>query len=152
MVLYRSRNRKWKFSSVGRVPALQAGCHRFESYNFHHLREWLRGRALPCQGEGRGSESRFPLHSTKANISVCLIFLKGRWHHSQAVRQRSAKPSSPVRFWVVPPTICRCGGIGRRKGLKIPRSKRAYRFKSGHRHQKMFKSFDLNIFLLKNFG
>ena len=32
--------------------------------------------------------------------------------------------------------ICRCGGIGRHKGLKIPRSLRPYRFKSGHRHQK----------------
>ena len=42
------------------------------------------------------------------------------WHHSQVVRQRSAKPSSPVRIWVVPPN-CRNGGIGRRKGLKIPR-------------------------------
>ena len=26
------------------------------------------------------------------------------WRHSQAVRQRSAKPSSPVRFRVAPPT------------------------------------------------
>ena len=49
------------------------------------------------------------------------------WRHSQAVRQRSAKPLSPVRFWVSPPIflmdvqICRGGGTGRRKGLKIPR-------------------------------
>ena len=27
------------------------------------------------------------------------------WRHSQAVRQRSAKPSSPVRFRVAPPSI-----------------------------------------------
>ena len=26
------------------------------------MREWLRGRASPCQGEGRGFESRLPLH------------------------------------------------------------------------------------------
>ena len=26
------------------------------------LRKWLRGRASPCQGEGRGFESRLPLH------------------------------------------------------------------------------------------
>ena len=25
------------------------------------------------------------------------------WRHSQAVRQRSATPSSPVQFWVAPP-------------------------------------------------
>ena len=30
--------------------------------------------------------------------------------------------------------VCRCGGIGRHKGLKIPRTKHPYRFKSGHRH------------------
>ena len=78
------------------------------------MREWLSGRALPCQGKCRGSESRLPLHK--------LSYLgKGVRHHSQVVRQRSATPSSPVRIWMVPPTICRCGGIGRRKGLKIPR-------------------------------
>lgn len=27
-----------------------------------HERKWLRGRASPCQGEGRGFESRLPLH------------------------------------------------------------------------------------------
>ena len=68
------------------------------------------GRASPCQGGGREFESRFPLHI---------------WRHSQAVRQRSAKPSSPVRFWVPPPyfhlSSCRGGGTGRRNGLKIRR-------------------------------
>ena len=37
-----------------------------------------------------------------------------------------------LRRWMV----CGYGGIGRHKGLKIPRSLRPYRFKSGHRHQK----------------
>ena len=50
------------------------------------------------------------------------------------VRQSSAKAPPPVRVWVVPPKerkaatvwpcaniLCPCGGIGRRKGLKIPR-------------------------------
>ena len=45
-----------------------------------NMREWLSGRASPCQGECRGSESRLPLQS---------------WHHSQAVRSRSAKPLCP---------------------------------------------------------
>ena len=27
---------KWGLSSVGRAPALQAGCHRFESVRLHH--------------------------------------------------------------------------------------------------------------------
>ncbi len=39
------------------------------------------GRAPPCQGGGRESEPRLPLH-----------FL---WCHSQVVRQRSAKPLCP---------------------------------------------------------
>ena len=28
-----------------------------------NMRKWLRGRASPCQGEGREFESRLPLHS-----------------------------------------------------------------------------------------
>ena len=44
------------------------------------LREWLSGRALPCQGKCRGFESRLPLQI---------------WYHRQAVRQRSAKPLFP---------------------------------------------------------
>ncbi len=28
----------------------------------HDMREWLSGRASPCQGERREFESRFPLH------------------------------------------------------------------------------------------
>ena len=30
--------------------------------NIINLREWLSGRALPCQGRYRGFESRLPLH------------------------------------------------------------------------------------------
>ena len=30
--------------------------------NIIFLREWLSGRALPCQGRYRGFESRLPLH------------------------------------------------------------------------------------------
>ena len=52
-----------------------------------HLREWLSGRASPCQGECRGFESRFPLQR-----NVCTVFL---WRYSQEVRQGSAKPSLP---------------------------------------------------------
>ena len=32
-----SRYQLWAFSSAGRASALQAGCHRFEPYNAHHL-------------------------------------------------------------------------------------------------------------------
>ena len=56
-----------------------------------------------------------------ASSSLVFRSINYVWRHSQAVRQRSAKPLSPVRFWVSPPSICRGGGTGRRKGLKIPR-------------------------------
>ena len=88
------------------------------------MRKWLSGRASPCQGEGREFESRLPLH-----------FLR---RHSQVVRQRSAKPLSPVQIWVPPPILLRIESPvshrmrafsksrrvwwnGRHKGLKIPR-------------------------------
>ena len=56
-----------------------------------YMREWLSGRALPCQGKCREFESRFPLH----------FFLQKRRmfgvirYHSQAVRPRSATPLCP---------------------------------------------------------
>ena len=61
------------------------------SYGTIIMRKWLSGRASPCQGEGREFESRLPLH-----------FLR---RHSQVVRQRSAKPLSPVQIWVPPPIL-----------------------------------------------
>ena len=108
----------WKLSSAGRASALQAEGHRFEPYSFHHMREWLSGRASPCQGECRESESRLPLHKM-------LI-----WHLGQVVRQSSAKAlfSSPNLEGASKTSkkmtcVCRVGGIGRREGLKIPWSK-----------------------------
>ena len=73
------------------------------------LREWLSGRALPCQGKCREFESRLPLHFFK-------------WCHRQVVRPRSAKPLFPSSN-LGGTSIRRDGGIGRRKGLKIPRGK-----------------------------
>ena len=40
---------------------------------------------------------------TNAFKGYIILLLIVKWHHSQVVRQRSAKPSSPVRIWVVPP-------------------------------------------------
>ena len=69
------------------------------------------------------------------SIFLYRVFSLMSGRHRQVVRLRSAKPSSPVQIWVAPPkklcvtyrrafkfNIRRCGGIGRRKGLKIPRS------------------------------
>ena len=38
------------------------------------LRKWLRGRASPCQGEGREFESRLPLHQ-KIKVELVRPFL-----------------------------------------------------------------------------
>ena len=54
----------------------------------NNMREWLSGRASPCQGECRGFESRLPLQK----ILPHCIFLR---RYSQVVRPRSAKPLSP---------------------------------------------------------
>ena len=41
------------------------------------MRKWLRGRASPCQGEGRGFESRLPLHKKKnANRRSFFVLIK----------------------------------------------------------------------------
>ena len=98
-------------------------------------REWLSGRASPCQGECRGFESRLPLQV---------------WRHSQVVRQRSAKPLFPSsNLGGASILFRRSGGTGRRTGLKILRFlRKPYRFDSGLRHQYQgFERFCLNLFL-----
>ena len=46
-------------------------------------REWLSGRASPCQGEGRGFESRFALSNSKRPVKgafyLCLFFIFGAY-------------------------------------------------------------------------
>ncbi len=37
------------------------------------MREWLSGRASPCQGEGREFESRFALKKQPASLLVVLF-------------------------------------------------------------------------------
>ena len=49
-------------------------------------------------GEAKSPVSRIPFSSRGSKLRINFI-----WRHSQAVRQRSAKPSPPVRFWVAPP-------------------------------------------------
>ena len=57
-------------------------------------RKWRSGSASPCQGEGRGFESRLPLHLPPSRVPR---------RRSQVVRQGSAKPPSPVRIRSSPP-------------------------------------------------
>ena len=69
------------------------------------MREWLSGRASPCQGERREFESRLPLQKTHMRLFCYKDTIVYPWRHSQVVRQRSAKPLSPVQVWVAPPKI-----------------------------------------------
>ena len=74
-MVYLLSTKLWEFSSAGRASALQAEGHRFEPYNSHHLcGSSSVGRALPCQGSCRGSESRFPLHYKRAAREVSVLF------------------------------------------------------------------------------
>ena len=74
-------------------------------------------RALACHARGRGFEPHPSRHSctsadlahlverdlAKVEVAGSSPVIRSIWRHSQAVRQRSAKPSSPVRFRVAPP-------------------------------------------------
>ena len=52
-----------------------------------YLRKWLRGRASPCQGEGRGFESRLPLHVPLAQLDRAFDYeSKGREFESLRAR------------------------------------------------------------------
>ena len=62
------------------------------------MRKWLRGRASPCQGEGRGFESRLPLHITSVEI-LTQGFPKGLVESNRFdVGIPSSAPSSPGRL------------------------------------------------------
>ena len=68
------------------------------------------GRASPCQGEGRGFESRHPLHPRSSGLRVTALRAppeggSTRVHGGVAewFRQGSAKPCTPVQFRAPPP-------------------------------------------------
>ena len=77
------------------------------------MREWLSGRALPCQGKCREFESRFPLHF----FITSFLLVIGR-RHSQVVRHGSAKPLPPVRIWVAPPKTAEVAKLADARDLK----------------------------------
>ncbi len=92
------------------------------------------GRAQPCQGWGRGFEPRLPLHRlNRAGLKTSALFLRPRrcngWRRGQAVRQRPAKPLSPVRFRSSPPTsplpVFRTPLRGFTRATPLPRLSRA---------------------------
>ena len=54
-------------------------------------------------GRQRGSSSVVEHNLAKVGVAGSSPVFRSIWRHSQAVRQRSAKPLSPVRFRVAPP-------------------------------------------------
>ena len=56
------------------------------------MRKWLSGRASPCQGEGRGFDSRLPLHLLAPLAQLDRVFdyeSKGREFESLRARHFS---------------------------------------------------------------
>ena len=64
----------WGCSSVGRAPALQAGCRRFDPVHLHHCGLSSVGRASAFQAQGREFEPRSPLQF-KSRAYLKLLFL-----------------------------------------------------------------------------
>ena len=97
----------YKQGVIGSSPIVPTKPHRI-----NNMREWLSGRALPCQGKCREFESRFPLH----------FFIKSKLNkagrHSHVVRHGSAKPLPPVRIWVAPPKPAEVAKLADARDLK----------------------------------
>jgi hypothetical protein len=79
----------------------------FGCYSERSTRKWLSGRASPCQGEGRGFESRLPLQVTSQAPSLrvpdCFSGGYGPYHRAQAAalsydeqRQHHQQETTPV--------------------------------------------------------
>ena len=79
------------------------------TYCVLYKREWLSGRASPCQGECREFESRLPLH---------FLLSMAPWPSGKAQVCKTFIPQFKSGWRL----HCRSGGIGRRKGLKILRA------------------------------
>ena len=124
----------------------------------------------PCHGGDRqfksdpgrqcGSSSVVEHNLAKVGVAGSSPVFRSIWRHSQAVRQRSAKPLSPVRFRVPPPgrekrrlkksafsSIFFHAGVAELADagdLKSPEGNTSYRFEPGPRHQKNPHSYSGN--------
>ena len=91
------------------------------------MREWLRGRASPCQGEGRGFKSLLPLqcNQKEARFDAGFSFFRKA---SEKLSQNQLSPLSPLvagrRLWI-PAFAGMTGGVrelamasGPRMGMK----------------------------------
>ena len=83
------------------------------------MREWLSGRALPCQGKCREFESRFPLH-TKKRIGftpICFFVL----HRKRVVANSQVRVTEQVL-------------LAREYAEGLPRKSNGVDFAQGKRH------------------
>jgi hypothetical protein len=95
------------------------------------------GRARPCQGRGREFESRFPLQNLEAPVFPGFLYFErvkkvnlvslAEWQSGYAAVCKTVYlgsiPGSASNIYCLRCNIALSpgGGIGRRKGLKIPR-------------------------------
>ncbi len=102
------------------------------------------GRAQPCQGWGREFESRFPLQAKKPQRLSGVFYTSPSYSGWVAEWLCSGLQSRGRRFDSDPSLVfgnqfsvfdSPGGGIGRRKGLKIPRDLISCRFDSGLGHR-----------------
>ena len=146
----------WVVNSVGRVPALHAGCREFESLTTHQSlwrvgRVWLIALVLKTSNEKSFVSSNLTLSAIlypigEMNITSCyerevgsLILSLGARKMGRMVMQRIANPYSCENSWVSSTLtssakLCEYGEIGRHSRLKICRRK-SCQFDSGYSHQ-----------------
>ena len=103
----------WGLSSAGRASALQAEGHRFEPYRSHFLTIYYGGIAQLARAHGSYPWCRWFKSSSRYLYGI-LAQLGEHLPYKQRVTGSS--PVGPINL-----IISSSGGIGRRKGLKIPR-------------------------------
>ena len=109
-------------SSAGRASALQAEGHRFEPYRSHSsiIYWWCVRR---CGGIGRRKGLKIPhVYSTQYRVNPWFYWVSRKSKILICSSIGNIPPNireNPSDWCIYTP--CWCGGIGRRKGLKIPR-------------------------------
>ena len=67
------------------------------------MREWLSGGVSPCQGEGRGFESRLALNKKEDGYVVTIFFfIESRVRPSRLAREGFCRSTSGFYFNVLP--------------------------------------------------
>jgi hypothetical protein len=136
------RGREWGLSSVGRAPALQAGCRRFDSVRLHHYPRHIRhdqtaASAFVSSCRTHGS---FGIHFTSFREIISVVgFIRVRMKWSQDQRQRCP---SQVQLTKCSRSDARAGNVrmfltgrDRRGATKGPRRDRPFGLSSSGSNQ-----------------